>query len=384
MRTTALCLCLASPLLCLGLAGAEPLTLKVLPLDARGIADGLKPADWKVQVAGKTAEVIAMRTPAELGKEGQKWTFVLMPVRDPDFRQVALRSVATFMATLPPSDSVLVVMRTAKGLECLTPGFTTRPSLWGAALTQAAGKWSGKLEGNPNPVFTLPPTPAGEPQEGMEPVNALLAGGLGRAMARESQDNTSRRKSVIGEYGAEEMGSMTKTVTAAMEELETMARSLAKAAPGSQVVVYSRNEIDDLASPVWAQKVTRMSAGGFSEAMGGRDVMNRRLQTEMMIRDVTLARSAVKNTFAGLGLTLHSVGGVGESYTGPFGEAATATGGNTFRMENELPARLSQALNLWATRYELKVTVPAGAPRPAPVKVETGRKDLKLFSPSLQ
>ncbi len=223
----------------------------------------------------------------------------------------------------------------------------------------------------------------------MEPVNAFLAGGLGKAMAREAQDNTSRRKSLIGEYGPEEMGSMTKVVTSAMEELETMARTLAKAAPGSQVVVYSRNEIDDLASPVWAQKVAQMSAGGMmaagrNEIMGGRDVMNRRLQAEMMIRDVTLARSAVKNTFAGLGLTLHSVGGVGESYTGPFGEAATATGGNTFRMENELPARLSQALNLWATRYELKVNVPAGAPRPAPIKVETGRKDLKLFSPTLQ
>lgn len=389
MRITKLCFYLATPLLCLGLAGAETLTIKVLPLDARGIADGLKPADWKVQIAGKGADVVSLRTPADLGKEGQKWAFVLLPVRDPDFRQVVLQSIATFMASLPPSDSALVVMRAANGLECLTPGFTTRPSLWGKALTLAAGTWSGKLEGNPNAAFSLPPSPANEPQEGMDAVNALLAGGLGRAMAREAQDSTSRRKSVIGDYAAEELGGMTKTVTAAMEEVERVARALAKADPGTQVVVFSRNEIDDLANPIWAQKVARMSAGGMkamgrNEVLGGRDVMNSRLQTEMMIRDVTLAKVAVKNTFAGLGLTLHSVGGIGESNTGPFGEAAMASGGNTFRLENELPARLTQALNLWATRYELKVAVPAGTSRPAAIKVETGRKDLKLFSPTLQ
>ncbi|BDU73654.1 hypothetical protein [Mesoterricola silvestris] len=389
MRICKLCFRLAAPLFCLALAGGETLTLKVLPLDSRGIAAGLKPTDWKVQIAGKGADVVAMRTPEELGKEGQKWTFLLLPVRDPDFRQVVLQSLATFMASLPPSDSALVVMRTSKGLECLTPGFTTRPSLWAKALTQAAGAWRGKLEGNPNPVFNLPPTPASEPQEGMEAVNALLAGGLGRAMARDAKDTSSTRRSVIGEYSPEELGGVTKTVTAAMEEVMGMARTLAKAAPEAQVVIISRNEIDDLTNPIWAQRVSRMSAGGLkapglNEIMGGRDVMNNRLQTELMVRDVTLARVALKNTFAGSGITLHSVGGVGESNTGPFGEAAVASGGNTFRLENELPARLTQALNLWATRYELKVPVPAGTPRPAAVKVEAGRKDLKLFAPTLQ
>jgi len=389
MRTSKLCLCLATSLFSLGLAGAETLTIKVLPLNARGVAEGLKPGDWKIQVGGKGAEVVSMRNPSDLGKDGQKWVFVLLPVRDPDFRQVVLQAVATFMATLPPSDSTLVVMRTAKGLECLTPGFTTRPTLWGKALTLAAGTWSGKILGNPNPVFTLPPSPTNEPQEGMEAINALLSGGLGKVMARESQDVGSHRRSVIGDYSPEELGSVSKTVTGALEEVAAMAQTLAKATPDAQVVVVSRNEIDDLANPIWAQKVARMSAGGtrdpkLNEIMGERDVMNRRLQTEMMVRDVTLARATVKKTFTSLGLTLHSVGGIGESNTGPFGEAATASGGNTFRLENELPARLSQALNLWATRYELKVAVPSGTTRPAAIKVETDRKDLKLFSPTLQ
>ena len=389
MRTSKLCLCLATSLFSFGLAGAETLTIKVLPLNAKGVAEGLKPGDWKIQVGGKGAEVVSMRTPADLGKEGQKWAFVLLPVRDPNFRQVVLQAVATFMATLPPSDSALVVMRTDKGLECLTPGFTTRPTLWGKALTLAAGTWSSKLLGKPKPDFTLPPSPANEAQEGMEAINALVSGGLGKAMARETQDTGSHRKNVTLEYGPEELGSASKTVTGALEEVETMARTLAKAAPDAQVVVFSRNEIDDLANPLWAQRVARMSAGGtadpgLNEIMGERDVMNKRLQTEMMVRDVTLARAAVKKTFTSLGLTLHSVGGVGESNTGPFGEAATATGGNTFRLENELPARLTQALNLWATRYELKVAVPSGTTRPAAIKVETDRKDLKLFSPTLQ
>lgn len=148
------------------------------------------------------------------------------------------------------------------------------------------------------------------------------------------------------------------------------------ALPGEkQVVVFSRCDLDDLSNPVWAQTVPRMSAGG---------TLNRKLQTEMMIRDVTLARVALKKTTARQGLTVHSVGGNGESYTGGFGEVALDSGGSNFRMENELPNRLAQNLNLWATRYDLTIAMPLDTARPSRIQVDTNRKGLKLFAPTLQ
>jgi hypothetical protein len=384
--------CFAAALICLGLAGAEgqdALRLKVLPLDAKGVVGDLLPGDWKVQVGGKDAVVLAQRTPAQTGQEGQKWVFVLLPIRDQDFRQLMLHTIATFMATLPPSDAVLVVLKSAKGLQCLTPGFTTRPSLWAKALDVAVTDLHGGLEGDAETVFTLPASPKGEPQEDMTAITAFLTALPGKKMEKRVEDQVSRRKSVMDSYGVDSLGSQAKLVTGVLGSIEKMAGTLAQVPGEKHVIILSRNEVDDLANPVWGQQVARMSAGGTrglgrNEVTAGRDVLNTRLQTELMIRDVSLARAALRDTVAGLGLTIHSVGGSGLNYTGAFEDVALASGGNAFRMENELPARLTQALTVWAARYELQVALPKGTFRPAKISVETTRKGLKLFAPTLQ
>lgn len=382
--------CLASALIGLGLAGADSgaLHLRALPLDAKGVVGDLAPGDWKVMVGGKDVKVVAQRTPAQLGQEGQKWVFVLLPVRGPEFRLLAVQSIATFLATLPPSDAVLVVARTAKGMECLTPGFTIRPSLWVKALDTALTVLPGKLTGSVESTFTLPSAGVEKPEE-MAPLQAFLKTLPDRKLEKRGEDVISGRTSVIQAYSVDGLGSSAKTVTLTMDAVDKVLESLVPVAGEKHVVVFSRNEIDDLSNPVWAQKVSTMRSGGLGveskmNIVPGRDVQNTKLQTEMMIRDVTLARVAMKNVAAKVGVTVHSVGGVGETYTGGFGEVALGSGGSNFRMENELPNRLAQNLNLWATRYDLTVDLPAEASRPAKIQVETTRKGIKLFAPTLQ
>ncbi len=373
----------------LSLNAQDSFKLKVLPVDAKGVVQDLLLPEWKVQIGGKDAKVISQRTPAELGKEGQKWVFVLLPLKDPGIRQMALQSIASFMTTLPSSDAVLVVMRTEKGLQCLTPGFTTQPTLWGKALDSAIADLPAKLMGNSDATFTLPTTAGPEKQESMDAVNAFLAKLPGRTLDRRAHDIDSRGKSVIELYPAENLAGLAKVFSLTLESLEKMCGTIAQVPGEKQIVIFSRNEIDDLASPVWAQKVSQMRSGEMvtlqhNEVMEGRDVINTKLQTELLIREVTLARLALKNTFAKLGLTVHSVGGMGGNYAGAFGEAATSAGGNSFRIDNDLPGRMSQILNTWATRYELIVALPSGTTRPAKIGLQTTRKGLKIFSPSLQ
>jgi hypothetical protein len=212
----------------------------------------------------------------------------------------------------------------------------------------------------------------------MKAVTAFLAKLTEKGLAKRVDDVVSRRKSVLDSYSVEDYGSLSKVVSAAIEGVGNVGKAIAGVPGDKHMVVISRNEVDDIANPIWGQKASQMRAGGSN------DVMNSRLQTELMVRDITLARESIKKTMVSLGLTLHSIGGMGEGWAGAYGEAALASGGNTFRMGNDLSPRLSQALNLWATRYELNVALPAGVARPAAIHVESTRKGLKLFAPTLQ
>lgn len=382
--------CVATLILSLGLTRAEAqsaIRLKVLPLGDRGVVEDLALEDWKVKVEGRDVKVTSQRLPKDIGKEGQKWVFVFLPVREPQFRQLVLQSVATFMTGLPATDSVLLVVRTSKGLECFTPGFTTRPSLWEKGLTRALEELPARLAGNPEPVFLLPPSPGGEKEEGIEPVQAFLASLAGKPMVRRTDDVSTRRESIVDCYSIEELGGYAKTISSTMASLERLGEAIATLPGEKHLVVFSRNEIDDLAHPIWARKVIQMSSGGYTsagqnEVMPGRDVLNSKLQTEMMIRDVTLARTALTAKLAQQNLSLHCVAGPVANFNGAFGETAQATGGYQFRMDKDLVPRLSQLLPLWATHYELEVTFPAGVTSPAKISLETTRKNLRIYGPS--
>ena len=370
------CSFLASALLCLGLAGADApdaLRLKVLVVGAKGAVEDIAAPEWKLEVAGKSVKVASQRPPAEMGKAVQKWVFVLLPIRAPEYRSVALKAIATFMTGLPASDSVLVVLRTEKGLECLTPGFTTRPSLWAKALDTALETLPAKLKGRPEPTFSLPATPGAEPEESMAPVQAFLTKLAAKKLEKRADDGNDGRQSLTETYSPQDLVGHTITTARTLASLERLAEAVAKETGEKHLVLFSRNEMDDLANPVWSRA---------AQTADSRDTMNGKLQIELMMRDVILAQVALKQNLAQLGLDLHCVAAPAASYGGAFSDMALATGGNTYSFDADLPARMSQWLSLWALRYELNVTLPAGTGRPAKVSLDNPRKGTRMFAPS--
>ena len=101
-----------------------------------------------------------------------------------------------------------------------------------------------------------------------------------------------------------------------------------------------------------------------------------------MIRDVTLARTALTAKYAQLNLSLHCVAGPVTNFNGAFAETSQSTGGYQFRMDKDLVPRFSQLLPLWATHYELEVAFPPGVTSPAKINLETTRKNLRIYGPS--
>ena len=363
------------------------LRLKVLPVTQAGVIHDVAVEEWKVTINGKDMKVHGQRVPKDFEKKAQQWTFVFLPIRDPEVRRMSVRTVASFMTSLPASDSVLLVMRTGSGLECLTPGFTTRPSLWAKALNRVISDLPARLEGRPSPVFTLPIPSGSEPEEGMEPVQELLARLPSTVMKLGLDDITTRRESILDAYSVDSLGGYATTVSTTLKALEVMSETLSKGQGDNNIIIFSKNEIDDLANPVWRRKVNASSSGGLrsmrsNEIVAGRDVLNSRLQIEMMIRDVTLAQMSLTQKLNCLGLTLHSVGAGGASYLGAFGESSAATGGYQFKIDDSLDARVTQLLPLWAARYELEVDAPVGGTSPVKVTVGTSRKGIRLFAPT--
>ncbi|MDP2875881.1 MAG: hypothetical protein Q8O00_06830 [Holophaga sp.] len=381
-----------STTLLIGLSAAtataqSTMRIKALALGEKGVVEDIKPKDWSIKIGGKVTSVVSQRLPAELGKEGQKWAFVFLPVRDPETRKIAVQSVATFMSTLPATDSALIVIRNSNGLDCLTPGFTTRPSLWKNALGRVIKELPSRLDGNPSLAFTLPTSPEIEKEEDIEPIQAFLRELSTEKVDRRADDVTSKLTSIVDSYSIESLGGYAKTISRTLESIEQMAETISKVQGEKHFIVFSKCEIDDLSNPAWGRKVTQMSSGGLkametNEVMASRDVLNSKLQTEMMIRDVTLARISLSAKFAQLGLTLHSVGNPGASFAGAFGEAAQASGGFQFRFDSNFVTRFCQLLPLWATRYELEVALPPEPGSPIKIVVETSRKKVQTYAPS--
>lgn len=357
------------------LSASDPGTfhLKVLALQQNGaISDDLSPKDWVLEMGGKPAKVIAQRGPKEMSTSKQKWVLVFLPVRTPEARKLMLTAAGAFLKTLPLSDSALLVMRAEKGLESLTPGFTAVPALWVKALDRVVQELPGGFRGEDRSAFVLPDSPVAEVAGDMKPIDDFLLKLASTELKRGKEDAGSRR-TLLEDYPVEQLGSYTHTVTNFLVALERFGDVIAAVEGEKQVVVFSRNEMDDLASPSWSR-----IASGRNDP---RDKMNPKLQIGLMMQDVTLARESLKNKFTRLALTLHSVAGTGVSYGGALGETATCTGGRSFRFDPDLDARLPQVLSTWAMRYDLSVPIPEGLKHPAKVDLETTRKDVRLFAP---
>lgn len=352
-----------------------PCKIKALVLQADGaVAENIPPQAWTLKVDGKSVAVQSVTPPSEVTKRPVKWVFVLMPVRDPRFRKLTLRSIATFMKTLPPSDSVLLVVQDGKGLQSLTPGFTQRPSLWVKALERAMTDFQAGLHQNVT-AFSVPVSPTQEPQEDRNPLLAFLEKIEKSELSRQLADTRSSRNfkedyvdlpngmaRVTGSR-YERLRGWTRTAVETLKSLDTLAQALGREPGEKQVVLFSRNELDDLGSPLWTRNQLEL------------DVSN-------MSSTTRLALLRTSNSFTGAGLTLHLISGSGLGYAGALGETAHATGGFAAFFQPTLPERLVSTLETWVNRYELSFQLPAGLNRPAKIEVEIAGKNLRLFAPT--
>lgn len=353
-----------------------PCKIKALLLQPNGAAaENLPPQEWKLKLDGKSIALQNVTPPSEVAKRPIKWALVLMPVRDPRFRELTLLSIATFMRTLSPSDSVLLVMQDEKGLQSLTPGFTRRPSLWAHALERAMTDFQAGLHQNVT-SFTMPVSPAQEPEEDKKPILAFLEKLEKTKLNRQLADTRSSRSfkedyidvpdTMVRVTGSryERLRGWTRTAVETLKSLDTFAQALGREPGEKQVVIFSRNELDDLGSPLWTRDQLEL------------DVSNMRSTT-------SLALLRTSNSFAGAGLTLHLISGSGLGYAGALGETAHATGGFTAFFQQTLPERLASTLETWVNRYELSFLVPAGVNRPTRIEVEVSAKNLRVFAPAV-
>jgi len=360
----------------LGAADNGAMHLKVVAVrsDNGGTVTDLAKADWKVKVGGRDHELTAQRGPTEISSEQQRWVLVFLPIGMPQMRKLALHSAVKFLESLPEGDRALVVVRNAKGLECLTPGFTSRPSLWTQALNVLTNDLPAGLLGNSSATFALPPSPENEPVEGKETLRAFASQLQNLDLKRQQQDAVAR-VSLLEQYPTSSLGGYAESAKQVLGAMESLGDMIAKVQGEKQIIVFSRGEVDDLANPVWPQ---------LKQQIRWNAVSNPQLQIDLMTKDVTLAREHLKIHFTRLGLTLHSVGGTSVNYSGAFAEAATASGGQSFRFEGTLPDRLPQVLGSWAAHYELVVPVPADLKRPQSIEVSVKRPGVRVIAPTLQ
>lgn len=380
LTAIALCACALLP------AEAPHLRVRVLALEPNGsMASGLAPDDWKVLLDDKDAKVVAVRTPQDMGARPMKWVIVTLPVKNPALRQAAVMSIGRFLETLPALDQVLLVNRGKTGLESLTPGFTTRPSLWAKALERLVEELAGRLDGSVVP-FQLPSSPPPEAEEPMTPVTAFLRDQERKEPPRRVEDMKSSR-SVLEDYAPSDLGGFTRTVLETLGELEKVARAVAAVPGEKEILLFSHNEIDDLSNPIWKSAIHRSGVRGAREEGYGqftaRDYDNQLLQVQMMVTDVTLAKVRVRDAFARDGLIVHNIAARGTGFYGAFAETASATGGLSFNLAEKFDQRINQTLGLWPQSYELTLEAPI-TPRPSKLEVGTRRKGLKIIAPGMR
>lgn len=379
-RLARLAFCAISASLMLGASDTDTLHLKVVAVrsDNGATVEDLTPRDWSIKVDGKEQVLTSQRGPAEISNQAQSWVLVFLPIESPQMRKLALGSALTLMQSLPQGDRVLVVTRNAKGLECLTPGFTALPSHWAKAIRALMNDLPAGLLGNSSEPFVLPEAAAAEPLEGKEGLTALEKE-LAAAELRRFPQDLGYRPSLHDQYPATSLGGFTESVKRVFNSMELMGDVISRVPGEKQMVIWSRCEVDDLANPQWQQIRNKIPAMNSRLAEN-----NPALQIDLMMKDIKVSREHLKNRFARLGLTVHSVGGTSLNYSGAFSETAIASGGQNFRFEATLPGRLSAVMGSWAAHYELTVSVPSTKEHPHEIALSANRDGVRVIGPILQ
>jgi hypothetical protein len=195
-----------------------------------------------------------------------------------------------------------------------------------------------------------------------------------------------------------------------MRALGVLFLALAAQAENPQVVLFSRFEADDIASPEMANLTTQFSGQvddsnsdhdgiyKWASSAGGDGTSTignfQRMKGDnggpaefaaLAVRDTTQARETLKNVIGHSGITLHSVAGTSPGFLGNLGRISQETGGYAFPFNSTMVARLASTLQSFNARYELTWAGGDLSPaKPSSLDISVTRKDVKLFAPRLR
>jgi hypothetical protein len=353
-----------------------------LALDARGgLVGDLTATDLEVKVGGKARPVVTLQTPAQTATAFQSWVLVFEPIRDTTNRAIAFSAAADFLTKVPDGDRVFIVARGKDTLESLMPGFSLRRGAWAEALAKVPGMLPEGLVGRPDPAlqgagfsatFTdLPDGPSG--QEALSRLHGTWTKG-DAAWAKGT--NEQKGVKVLDRLNFNDsmfISGLMKSVGRDMQTLETLLGLIASIPGQKHLVVFSRNEADDLTHP----SVKKAMFGSFQRSTG--DNGGPAEAATLANRDLTILQREVKRAALQAGVTLYSVAGSALNILGNIGSIAPATGGFAFPLRPELATQFGQAIQVFGSRYLIQWEGGADASGQT-LEISSRRKGVKVLA----
>jgi hypothetical protein len=363
----------------------EPIHGWVLAVDAKGaVVTDLRTEEFQITENGQARPVRSLDGPLSTSQMAQSWLLLFEPIRDARYRQTAILAVAEFVALLPEGDRVLFLVRTKDHHRALTPGFSMDRALWAKALSEVDSNLAEALNSPPDPTKALSGFDASlndkpNPTGGKALESALVKC---REVAARTESSDPRGLSALQSLGLRDPSAVATSSKIAVEEMKAMGEILgilAKTAPQAQAIIFSRNEMDDFASPEFA-KATRTTYTRHKGDLGGPQE-----SAELGLRDTTLARGVLVPAVAQQGWTIHSVAGYSSLFKGNLATLAYSTGGMAITFGSNTVQVVAQGLQSFGSRYHLSWIPTVGtSEKGRVVDIKCSRPGIKLFAPTLR
>lgn len=359
----------------------------VLALDATGgVVTDLKPAEFQVKVQGKACPVVGVKSPAETATAAQSWILVFEPIRDLAHRALAFAAAADVLVKVPQGDRVLIVARGKDSLESLMPGLSVNRTAWAEALAKVPAMLPESLTGMPKEAvqgagFQIGFKDAPDDARGQDALLALQSRFTVNAPAWAGGTNEQRGISVLARLNFNDPMFVRQQVAAIKREmatLESLFGQLGSVDGQKHVLVFSRDEADDMSHP----GVKRAMSQSFRRERG--DAGGPAESATYATGEMALLQEEVKAKAVAAGLTLYSVAGAGQNVLGLVGAIAPGTGGFSFPLAPGVEGRLGQSLQAFGSRYLVQWQPDAAGNQPVGLEISTSRKGLKILAQDLR
>ncbi len=366
----------------------------VLVLDSKGnVVPDLKANEFQVKVAGADCPVVKLQNPGETGTMAQSWILVFEPIRDMRFRAQAFAAASDFLSQLPEGDRALVIVRSPAEFQSLMPGLTAKRADWAQAMRQVPDLVPEKLMGSPDPAikgkgFDPAYTAA---SDGVPGQNAILV--VMKAFQADKADKGTLSKGTMEQRGmgaiqrlnfADPTGVSTQVKAIGMDVkgLEAIMQALASIPGQKHMIVFSRNEMDDMTNPAIKRSGGDDIRNPTRDVMGGGNIGSA-YQAETASKasgEMIVYQSSLKAKALASGVTLYSVAGQGQDFKGNVGFIAAATGGFGFTFGPNMGIQFAQGIQAFGSRYLLDWSESGDAKSGASLSITTTRKGLKVIA----